>query len=182
MWTEWFYYVWATLFVIANAVALCATVFALPGNWMIAGLTIVYAYLLPADSGEGISWLTVIIIVGLAVIGEGLEMAAGAATASKQGASRRAMFLSLVGTMLGSLLGAFVTIPIPVIGPIIGALGGGAVGAFTGGFVGESWKGSETDKRLKVGKAAVIGRLWGTLGKLSCGAIMFVIAAIDAFF
>ena len=83
--------------------------------------------------------------------------------------------------MIGSVCGAFVAVPIPVLGPIIGALGGGMLGAFGGAWAGEAWKGSDRDKGLSIGWAAAVGRLLGTAGKMSIGAIMFVVAAIDVF-
>ena len=111
-----------------------------------------------------------------------IEFAAGAAGAAKQGASRRAVVLAAVGAIAGSFGGAAVCSAIPVIGTIIGALGGGAFGAFGGAYLGEVWKGKSSDERLKIGKAALVGRLLGTLGKLSVGAVMVVIVTIGSFF
>jgi uncharacterized protein YqgC (DUF456 family) len=128
------------------------------------------------------SWWTVGILAGLAVAGEVVEFVAGAAGAARQGASRRSIVLSLVGTIVGSIVGAIIGIPIPLIGPLIAALGGGAVGAFAGAYLGETWKGRSSDQSLSVSKAAVIGRLLGTLGKLAVGALMVVVVAIDGFF
>ena len=92
------------------------------------------------------------------------------------------MILAVVGTIVGSLCGAMIALPIPLVGPILGALGGGAFGAFGGAFLGETWKGKTSDESLAIGKAALIGRLLGTFGKLLVGAVMFMIVAVDAFF
>jgi hypothetical protein len=71
-------------------------------------------------------------------------------------------------------------IPIPVVGTVIGAIGGGALGSFGGAYLGEAWKGREEEHRLAVGKSALIGRLFGTVGKLGIGAMMVVVAAADS--
>jgi uncharacterized protein YqgC (DUF456 family) len=111
-----------------------------------------------------------------------VELAAGAAGVAKEGGSRRGMILSVLGAALGSIAGAVVGIPIPVVGPIIAALGGAAAGAFCGAYVGESWKGKLHAETMTVSKAALIGRLLGTVGKLVVGAVMVVLVAIDALF
>ncbi len=175
------YYVWVSLLLLLLAAAWLVTLFAFPGNWVMVALAALFAWLLPAEDGRGFSWITVGVALGLAVVGEILELFAGAAGAKKEGASRRAMLLALGGTMVGSIAGAFVSIPIPVVGPIIGALGGGAAGAFAGAYLGESWKGSDTARSMAVGRGAVIGRLLGTVGKLLAGALILVLVAIDAF-
>ena len=175
------YYVWAVMLVVLLGAAWLTTLFVLPGNWMMVGLAALFAWLLPAADGRGISWTTVAVACGLAALGEVLELAAGAAGAKREGASRRAVVLALAGTVAGSMIGAFVSLPVPVVGPILGAVGGGAAGAFAGAYVGESWKGRDTAQSLAAGRGALIGRLLGTAGKLLAGAVMFVVIAADAF-
>ena len=118
------------------------------------------------------------------MLGEIIEFGAGAAGAAKQGASKRGVALSMVGAIVGSILGlmAGVPIPIPVVGSFVMALVGGAAGAFFGAYMGETWKGRPEEHRVAVGRGAFSGRIWGTVGKLAVGAIMFAILAWDAFF
>jgi uncharacterized protein YqgC (DUF456 family) len=92
------------------------------------------------------------------------------------------MALAVLGTMIGSILGALFAAPIPLLGPIFGALAGGAAGAFLGAILGELWKGKSLDEGIHVGKGALLGRLLGTTGKLCVGAIMIVVAAVDALY
>ena len=172
------YYVWAGLLVLANACAVGITLFTLPGNWLIVAFTALFVWAIGAVE---MGWTTVVILVVLAVVGEIVEVAAGAAGAAREGASRRAMLLSLIGTVVGSMIGAAIGVPIPVIGLIIGAVGGGALGAFAGAWMGEQWKGTTTEQGVRIGRAAMIGRVLGTAGKLMVGAIMFVVAAVNAF-
>jgi hypothetical protein len=175
-----FYYLCAVILLSAMFGALLANAFALPGNWLIVGLAALFAFAFPVSEGRGVHWLTVGVAAGLAVVGEVVEVAAGAAGAKRSGASRRAMLLAVLGTMVGSVLGAFVAIPIPIVGPMIGAIGGGALGAFAGAYVGETALGRSTQQSLAVGQGALIGRLLGTAGKLLIGVIIFVMIAVDA--
>lgn len=177
------YYFWVLLLTVANLGGLTATMFALPGNWAIVGFTALFAWLVHDPAGGGVSWWVVGAILVLAIVGEIVEFAAGAAGAARSGGSRRGMVLAMAGAMAGSILGVSVisfVIPIPVVGTVIGAIGGGAFGAFGGAYLGEAWKGREEEHRFAVGKAALLGRLFGTVGKLGIGAMMFVIAAADS--
>ena len=119
------YYIWVTLLVLANGIAWVATLFALPGTWGMVVMTALFAWLVPINDGQGVSWMTVAVVAGLAGLGEVIEIAAGAVGAAKLGSSKRAMILAVVGTIVGSLCGAMIALPIPLVGPILGALGGG---------------------------------------------------------
>jgi hypothetical protein len=133
----------------------------MPGNWLIVVVTAIYAYFYPEAASSGVGIYGIGILAALAILGEVLEFVAGAAIAGKQGASRRAMAMAVVGTMVGSVLG-------------------GAAGAFAGAWLGELWKGKSLDQGMRVGTGAMVGRLLGTSGKLLVGATMVVVAAVDA--
>lgn len=178
------YYAWATFLLIGAFVAWMLNFFAMPGNWMIVGLAAMFAaWITPqsashAASGAGLTWSTVGLLFLLAVGGEVLETVAGAFGAARQGASKRAMFLAIAGTITGSIMGAVGGLPLPVAGPILGALVGGAAGAFAGAWLGEMWKHGRPDLSINVGWGALIGRLLGTAGKLMVGAVMLVSLAV----
>jgi len=174
------YYLCLLVLVLAMAAAWFATLFALPGNWLIVGLAALFAVFYPAGEGHGLRWSAVGIGAVLAIIGEAIELLAGAAGARRAGASRRSAVYALAGTIVGSILGATVSIPIPIVGPIIGALGGGALGAFAGAFVGETAIGKDVPQSVAAGKGALVGRLVGAVGKLAVGAVMIVIIVIGA--
>ncbi len=177
----WIYWLCCILLLLANVACWVATFFTLPGNWVIVALAALFAFFLPEqENGLGISWWAVGGLALLAGIGELLEFAAGAAGAAKQGASRRSMALSLVGAAVGSIGGAIVGVPIPIVGPIIAALGGGAAGAFAGAYLGETWKGRAGDEKLSISKAALVGRLLGTVGKLLVGIAMVAYATVES--
>jgi uncharacterized protein YqgC (DUF456 family) len=177
----WVYYLWAVLLLVVSGAAWFLTLFTLPGNWLIIAAAALFAFLLPEEAGRGITWITVGVLIGLAIVGEIIEFGAGAAGAAKQGASRRAIVLSIVGAMVGSIAGLAIGAPIPIVGSFLMAVLGGAAGAFAGAYLGETWKGRTDEERVAAGKGAFFGRLWGTVGKLAVGAIMLAILAWDAF-
>lgn len=168
--------------VLASCAAWLTTLVTLPGNWFIVGLAALFAWLIPVEADRGITWTTVAVLAGIALLGEVLEFGAGAAGAAKQGASKRGVAISMLGAVIGSMLGLMVGTPVPVLGSFVMALLGGAGGAFAGAYLGEVWKGQPEEHRRAVGRGAFTGRIWGTIGKLAAGAIMLVILAWDAFF
>jgi uncharacterized protein YqgC (DUF456 family) len=179
---DWAYYLWALLLVGGSVVGWLLNLVALPGNWIVLGGAALFAWLLSNEDGRGIRWPIVAVLLGLAVLGEIVEFAASAAGAARQGASRRAVALSMLGAIVGSMVGLGVGAPIPVIGWLVMAVLGGAAGAFTGAYLGEVWKGRDEPERLAAGRGAFFGRIWGTLGKFAVGAAMVAIVAWDAFF
>ena len=179
---DWAYYLWALLLVVASALAWLLTLVAMPGNWLMLGGAALFAWLVPVEADRGLTWTTVIVLLVLAIVGELIEFGAGAAGAAKQGASRRAIALSILGAAVGSILGLGVGTPIPILGSFVMAVIGGAAGAFAGAYLGEAWKGRTEPERTAAGRGAFMGRIWGTVGKLAVGAIMLAILAWDAFF
>ncbi|MGD9636000.1 MAG: DUF456 domain-containing protein [Pirellulales bacterium] len=176
------YYPTAILLIVLCIAAWSTTLFTLPGNWIVVALAAGFAWLFPEEAGRGISWWTVGVAGALAVVGEVIEFAASAAGAAKQGASKRAVVLSLVGAIGGSIAGVMVGAPVPILGSFVMALLGGAAGAFAGAYLGEMWKGRTEDERIAAGQGAFVGKIWGTLGKLACGAVAVAIIAADALF
>lgn len=175
-------FVEALLLVLGSLFAWLLTVLQLPGNWLMVLLTAMAAWLIPEETRFSVGWPTVGIVFTLAVVGEVLELATGAVAAKKQGASRRAVCLALVGGIAGALFGAGGGSVVPVLGTLIGILAGGAAGAFLGEYLGETWKGRSEAQAVAVGRAVAIGRTLGVLGKMSVGVVMVLIVAWDAFF
>ena len=128
------------------------------------------------------TWNIVIVLLVLAVIGEVIEFAAGAAGAAKQGASRRAIALSMVGAIVGSILGLSIGVPIPRRRLARHGDLRRRGRRIRGAYLGEAWKGRDEPARTAAGRGAFFGRIWGTIGKFAVGAIMLAIVAWDAFF
>ena len=76
--SAWVYYSCAVLLVLACGSAWLTTLVTLPGNWFIAGLAAIFAWLIPTESGSGngVTWTTVAVLIGLALVGEIIEFGA----------------------------------------------------------------------------------------------------------
>jgi len=182
MMSAWLYYSGVAVLLVVSTAGWLLTLVTLPGNWLIVAAAAGFAWLVPLEAGRGISWTTVAVLLGLAVVGEIVEFAAGAVGTARQGASRRAVVLSLVGAFVGGLAGLAVGTPIPVLGSLVMAVVGGAAGAYAGAYLGEWSIGRTGGERMAAGQGAFVGRIWGTVGKLAAGAVMLAILAYDAVF
>jgi uncharacterized protein YqgC (DUF456 family) len=176
------YVFWVTMLLAGSTIAWATNFISLPGNWFVVGLAALFvASMDSGNAAAGLNWTAVVYVGLLAAGGEVVEFIAGAAGAAKQGGSRRAVALALLGTFVGSIVGAVMGLPIPLLGPLIGALAGAAAGAFLGAYLGEMWKHGATNKSFDVGVGAAIGRVLGTMGKLLIGAVMIAVLAVRAF-
>ena len=116
---------------------------------------------------------------GLAVIGELMDLAAGALGAKKGGASRRGVIGAFVGGLGGALVGTFL-IPIPLIGTLLGALGGTFAGALFGEMNDPENK-KTADEALKPAAAATLGRVLGTVAKAGIVGVVWLVLTFAAF-
>ncbi len=178
----WLYYSLSGLLIVGGALCWLSNLLSLPGNWVFLGLAALFWYFAPQEGERGLTGTTIVILLGLAVLGEVLEFAAGAVGAAKQGASRRSVWLSLIGAIAGSVAGAIVGLPIPLVGSLLAALVGGAGGAFVGAYLGEAWNRASRKQSLAVATGAFKGRLWGTAAKFAVGGVMLAVTAVDLFF
>lgn len=164
------------LFCLTMAMSWLAQLLGLPGNWMIVIVAAGYAWWGPTESAADLGWYVVAVLVALAVLGEIVELVAGAAGVSKRGGSRRGALLAIVGSLIGSIVGMFVGLPIPIVGSLVAAVVFAALGALAGAMLGESWKGRSFDASLEIGKAAFVGRLLGTVAKMIICSSMVAVA------
>jgi len=154
------------------------TLMGLPGNWLMAGATGLYAWLAPTAGATQITWTTVAAMVSLAAGGEIAEFVAGMWGARRAGGSRRASIFALIGSMAGAVLGASMGIPIPLLGPPIAAVLGGSLGALAGAAFAEHSRGETSQQSLRVGRAAFVGRLLGTGIKTVVATVMAVVVIV----
>lgn len=168
-------------FATLGLLAVGLVVVGLPGAWLLIAAAIATDLLqgmwTPAGAPLMFHPVTIGAAVAVATAGEVLEFALSAAGAKRFGASRAGMIGSIAGGMLGALAGTC-AIPIPVAGTLAGALLGTAAGAVLGELAGGRKSIQET---ARPATGAVIGRLIGTLAKLPCAAIVFLILAVAAF-
>ena len=152
------------------------TLLGLPGNWLMVAVAAVYAYFVPGDFG----WRTIVALLVLAILGEIVELMAGAMGVAKAGGSRHDALLALVGSIVGGMLGVFVGLPIPLVGSLVAAVLFAGLGAMAGAILGETWAGQRPRQTWQIAQRAFWGRLAGTLGKILFGAVMLavVVAAL----
>lgn len=167
--------VFALLVVLALVLCWLLTLLGLPGNWLMAAIAAVYAWLGPAQGHLAFGWKTVIALLVLALLGEIVELLAGALGVAKAGGSKRGAAMALVGSILGGLVGVVVGLPIPLVGSLVAALLFAGLGAMIGTALGEIWAGQEPGKTWRIAQRAFWGRLAGTLGKVILGALMIAV-------
>jgi uncharacterized protein len=116
------------------------------GVWLIAGVDR-YRHL-------GLWWLLTIALIGAA--GLILDLLAGALGAKRAGASPRAVW----GALLGTVIGVFFGLPGLFLGPFVGALAGELAG------------GNSVLRSAHVGLATWVGLIFGTIIKLVVSLMM----------
>ena len=141
----------------------------LPGIWLMVIAVIVYG-LVTHFVGVGVVTLSVTIV--LALLSEVAEAWLGFGMAKKYGGSKRAGW----GALIGGLMGAGIGVPVPVIGSVIGSL----VGAFAGALLFEYLGHGDSDKAVRAGWGALLGRVAATATKMALGFVITVLAVIGA--
>ena len=174
-------YVWLTLFILLLLVFWLLNLVGLPGNWLIVAISLIWMLFGPTD--YQFSWIVVLVLAVLALIGEAIEFGASVLGTKKLGGSGRGAALSVVGSIIGGIMGAIlgIPVPIPLVGMLIGSVLFAAVGAWVGATIGEKWVGKSTHQSVQIGGAAFVGRLLGTVGKLVMGSSMVVLAIAAPF-
>lgn len=171
------FYLLATILVVLNAFFLALNIVGLPGNWLMIICTLLFAWWQgPNLPGGVIGVPTLVALVVLGVVGEVLELVAGAAGSRQAGGSRRGSLGALMGGVVGGIAATFL-IPIPVIGSLIGACGG----AFLGALGMELTTGRDMAASIRSGIGAGKGRLVGTVVKIATGGVIWLLAGIALF-
>jgi hypothetical protein len=178
-------YVWAVLFVLCLLVGWCLTLFSLPGNWVMVGAALLYAWLGPSESDTvvALGWWVVLTLTYLACLGELVELGAGALGAKTSGGSKRGAVLAAVGSVCGALVGGVIGLPFlpTIIGALVAVVLFAALGSLAGAMIGEAWKGRGLGETLKVGHAAFWGRIAGTMAKVMVASVMVVAGIVPLF-
>jgi|SRR5581483_5727458 len=139
----------------------------LPGLWLMVGAAALYAI---ATHFLFLGKYTLMVLFGLALAGEIVEMFVGGAGAKKAGGGRRAIIGAVIGGIVGGIFLTF--IPIPVVSTIVGV----CLGSFLGAMFFELAAGEEISHSLRVGLGAAQGRFMGIVTKLAFGVVMLCIA------
>lgn len=137
------------------------------GNWIILA-TIALAWAFTGFNHWG-PW-SILILAGLAFIGEVFETLSAGYGASKFGGGRGAIVSALIGGIAGAIFGT------PFL-PLLGTLAGACVGAFIGAMLHEALlMRRKMHAAALTGFGAAIGRMGGVLAKLAVGIVMLVVA------
>ena len=156
---QWSWYLlWSLLLVTASLLVYLG----LGGNFVLAGLALIHALVTGFDP---ISWQLVLVLVGIALVGEGVEFIVGTFYPAKQGATKAGVVGAFIGGLLGAGLGNSVV-------PVIGAVLGSFVGAFGGAVLGEYQRNQRLEPSLRIGGHAFLGRMIAIFFKHALGLVM----------
>lgn len=149
--------------------SLVLTALRLPGIWLIVASGVGYGWW---SGWESVDLTILLILGGIALLGELVEFGMSVITSRKAGASSRAAWGGLIGGLVGMIV---FSIPVPIIGTVIGAL----LGCFAGAMIGELTVKSQIGHGVKVGFFAAVGFVLGTVAKLAFAMIMSVILVLS---
>lgn len=152
------YVLWALLLVIASLFVYLG----LGGNFIVLGLALVHALVTGFDP---IGWPLLAVLLGIALLGEGIEFVVGTFWVARKGATRHGVIGAFAGGLLGAAVGNGVV-------PVVGAILGSFVGAFGGAVAGEYLARARLEPSLRVGGHAFLGRLLAILVKHLLGLVM----------
>jgi uncharacterized protein len=151
------------LLLAAGLAGLVLIPFGLPGLWVIVLGILGYGWL---TDFRTMSAGFLLLIIGLAIVGEVIEAWLGFRFAQRYGGSSRAGW----GALVGGLVGAIVGVPVPIIGSVVG----GFVGAFVGAALFEYTRVRRSEGAVKAGWGAVLGRAAAAAVKMAIGIVLVV--------
>lgn len=144
----------------------------LPGTFLIVLAALLYG---AATGFSDITWGTVGLLLGAALLAEGVEALAGVFGAKRYGSGNWAVAASIAGGIAGAVVGA------PILFGL-GAIPGALLGAFAAAVVVEKAAGRPMPEALRAGWGTFVGRLAGTVVKAAVAMAMAVICLQRVFF
>lgn len=158
---------WALLLILASLFVYLG----LGGSFIVLGLAVIYA----AVTGfHPLTWQWLIVLLGLALLGELLEFVIGTFYVARKGATRSGVAAAFVGGLLGAFLGNAVL-------PVLGAVLGSFLGAFAGAVLGEYRRNQKMEPSLRVGGYAFLGRIMAMVIKHLIALVMvFLVLRLTA--
>ena len=156
---EWgWYLLWSLLLITASLFVYLG----LGGNFIVLALALIHGLV---TGFHPITWQLLLVLLGIALLGEGIEFLLGTFYIAKKGATRAGVVLAFVGGLVGAAFGNSLL-------PVAGAVLGSFVGGFGGAVVGEYINQQRLEPSLRVGGHAFIGRLLAILIKHILGLVM----------
>jgi len=160
----------SAVFAILLLIGLLMVPFGLPGTFLIVADAAAYGLL---THWARVDLALVLVLLGVAIVGEVLEQVISVRGAARYGGGRAGMW----GAFIGGLIGAFVGIPLPLIGNVIGAF----IGAFLGALVAEWAVRGELIVALRAAWGAFRGRIGAAVMKFALAVIMVTVLLLRAF-
>jgi uncharacterized protein YqgC (DUF456 family) len=141
----------------------------LPGLWVMVGGILVYGWL---TGFRSVGVATIVIVLGIAFLGEIIDNWLGFRFAKRYGGSSRSGW----GALIGGLAGAGVGVPIAIIGSVIGAF----IGSFIGAALFEFSYSRHAGIATRAGWGAVVGRAAAAAAKIALGVVIAVVGLFAA--
>jgi hypothetical protein len=163
--------IWYTALFALLALGFLLTLLTLPGNWVMILATCIYARL---TDWRFLGLRAILILIGIGLVGEIVDLAAGSAAAKRAGGTRRGAIGAFIGAILGGVVGAGI---IPIVGAIVGVIFGAGAGALLFELSG----GKPLLEAANVGLGAARGKFVGMLIKIAMACVIFLIAVFGGF-
>lgn len=135
----------------------------LPGLWIMLAVATVATLVGP------LSWLSLVLLLGVVLAAEGIEFLLLARMGRRFGGSGRAF----LGAVAGGILGAFAGAPVPVLGSVLFGL----VGTFAGAAAVTLVETRSLRDGSRVGAGVLVARILATVVKCLAALILLGVAA-----
>ncbi len=133
-----------------------------PGSWIALVSILIFDI---ATGFSTVGWVLLIIMAGIAVLGEIVESFLGLVYVAHKGATKWGVLGAFIGGLAGAIGGT-------VVFPFIGSIIFGLVGAFAGAVLFEYVYYKSLDRALQTGFFAFIGKIGAMLVKFALGLVI----------
>ncbi len=133
-----------------------------PGSWIALVSILIFDI---ATGFSTVGWVLLVVMAGIAVLGEIVESFLGLVYVAHKGATKWGVLGAFVGGLAGAIGGT-------VVFPFIGSIIFGLVGAFAGAVIFEYVYYKSLDRALQTGFFAFIGKIGAMLVKFALGLII----------
>jgi len=153
------------LWVLALLASPLLTLLGLSGNFVIVGLALLHAL---ATGFAPLTWPFLLLLLGLALLGEVVETVIGTFYVARKGATRHGVLGAFAGGLAGAVAGGAAV-------PVLGAVAGGFLGSFLGAVTGQYLHERRLAPSLRVGWHAFAGKTLASLFKVAISAAMIAL-------